>query len=244
MGTDILQFMSSPAGIFLVALNSITLVFVAVTGFFVMRSAGRTLQVNSEANLMVIQQASKLSDTANTALNELTKRVGDTVVATQTAVTQHNDAAGTRHTAELKIQQQIADMLSRQTDALHVQSETIKRQTELMSSQVSIMQDMSESDSRVSETIETRIAPQIEALRQMLEQLLTRFENFSPDEIRTTLGTIQQSLDDLKDIMSRKDEPDVKNIESDAVDRPALPGGAVPEPGAGAGGDDGDDPAG
>lgn len=241
MGMDVLQFLSSPAGLFLVVLNSVLATVIAITGFFVLRNAGLTLRQNSEANSLVVQQASKLADTANDALRELTKNIATTIESTQRAVTSHNTDSAERHRHELSIQQQIADTLANQTEALNTQSETIKRQTALMSSQVSIMQDMSKSDQHISETIETRIAPEIEALRRMMQELVAKFENFSPDELKATLGTISQTLDHLVAIVEREDEPhDKQDVSSDRPDRLAD-AASGDDPGAGAG--DTDDPA-
>jgi Rad3-related DNA helicase len=234
MQSEIIEFLSSPVGVFFVASNVLLALVMAISGLFVLKNSSKTLESNSEATLLVIQQASKLADTANAALRELSINMVATIEETRLAITRHDGEADERHKQELIIQQQIADTLSRQTDALNMQSETINRQTELMSSQVAIMQDMSSSDQRVSETIETRIAPSIEALRKMMDQLMQRFENFSPEEIKQTLDTINQQLVELTALIERKDEGEA-NEQIHSSDT----GGSDPAAGAAGGGDPG-----
>ena len=228
MEREIINFISSPTGIFFIVLNPTLAILLAFGGIFVLRSLGKTLESNSKANALVLAQSSELANTANEALKELTRNMAVTIETTEKAVTIHNQESALRHQQELDIQKTIADTLSRQTTSLDTQSKTIQRQTELMSSQVTIMNDMSDSEAKTRETIETKIAPSIEVLRVMMTQLLQRFENYRPEEVMQALVIIQATLDNLTLLVKNQSSQPIPE-----VDKPAAPSGDNPPPQAG-----------
>lgn len=241
MEKDLLDFISSPPGIFLIALNSVLVAVIAITNFFALRSNGKTMEANSKAYLLVIEQASKLVDTANAALREMGASVAATIEATEKAVSFHNQESDIRHQQGLDIQKNIAETLNRQTLALDVQSNTIKQQAETMSSQVSIMQDMSDADrkasesiGKTSETIETRIAPTLEELRGMVIRLLDKLEKFSPEELMSNLGAIQNKLESLASLIEKVENDVQQKADAITSDPAGMVGAAVgDDPGAG-----------
>jgi len=97
-----------------------------------------------------------------------------------------------------------------------------------MSSQVTIMNDMSDSEAKTRETIETKIAPSIEVLRVMMTQLLQRFENYRPEEVMQALVIIQATLDNLTLLVKNQSSQPIPE-----VDKPAAPSGDNPPPQAG-----------
>lgn len=154
---DLIAILTNPA-IWVLAITNTLLLYLVGRSFT--RAMGQITDANrlvSEGSSKVLEAALSQTKTANVALDQLTSGVVKKTDDSLDAITEHNLGAKQRHEQIITIQQGIAD--------------TQAKQTELMNSQASIMQDMSQADVRTAAMLETKIAPTLDEIKASLQSV-------------------------------------------------------------------------
>jgi hypothetical protein len=190
---ELLALLANPFIWLLFVGNSILLVFIGRTNAKAMNQIVEANAQVSKSNQQVLDIATEQTKTANRALELVVTKVAEKTDSSLDAITEHNLSAQKRH-------EEVEVFLKTMADTQATQSQTINQQTELMTSQTSIMQDMSRADMSIKTAIDTQVIPILEELREKAK----RFEEALA--ALTSAEQIEQLAELMREIKASLDE--------------------------------------
>jgi hypothetical protein len=220
MDPDITALLNNPSFQLLAISNVLIVLLVGVGCFIILRQIVRANDRLSEGSSKLLDSAINQANVANTATNQLSSKVVEQVGDVLDAITEHDLAAQQRHEQNAVFQQTIADTLKTSTETLKTVSDNLSelsittgKQTELESSLVSIMEDLSQADINMHATIETKIAPALDDIKSTMESLVNRLEAMTTTgsqektEIVETLREMKAAFDRYSSLLEQQNKP-------------------------------------
>lgn len=218
---EYLTLLNNPAIQLFIITNSLLVVVVALTAFYLLRGNSRAMNQISDANGRLSKDSSKLLDSAlqqakvaNAATLELSAGVTRRVDEALDAITNHDMDAKKRHEQNTAIQQTIAETLKSVSTSLEKLSDTTQKQSELTESQASIMKDLSDADIRMHNAIETKIAPALDQIKESMQSLSLKIETVvtagvqDKTELLEAMRGMQESFDKYSSLIAQQNKPE------------------------------------